>query len=182
MKHKNNTLGPNLEKFWPTTSPSDAHPKSNEEGQNPTQIHRCWQHRNTTAPQLSPEPQICVLHYLTAREHPLTSQNLGGEILWKAKAPGRFHLARVIELLFPVFPILRVFRTCLAVKAPFLQCSISQISVWFSTSIFNPHSALPQEQTACGSNHHDLDPERSQTTLILEAVLGELAALEKHTP
>lgn len=81
MKHKNNTLGQNLEKFWPTTSPSDAHPRSNEERQKPTQIHRCWQHRNTTAPQLSPEPQICVLHYLTALEHPLTSQNLGRNII-----------------------------------------------------------------------------------------------------
>lgn len=30
-----------------------------------------------TAPLLSPEPQIRVLHYLTALEHPLTSQNLG---------------------------------------------------------------------------------------------------------
>lgn len=40
MKHKNNTLGQNLETFWPTTSPSDAHPKSTEERQKPTQIHR----------------------------------------------------------------------------------------------------------------------------------------------
>lgn len=45
----------------------------------PTQIHRLTAQEHTV--QLSPEPQIRVLNYLTALERPLTSQNLGGNII-----------------------------------------------------------------------------------------------------